>query len=79
MSKLKLVYFDTKGIAETSRLILKISGINFEDIRYAIDFDKQNKPCFPELEDKEFQKLLESILPSLDAEDSIFMDEIEVF
>lgn len=43
MSKLKLVYFDTKGIAETSRLILKISGINFEDIRYAIDFDKQNK------------------------------------
>jgi glutathione S-transferase len=43
MSKLKLVYFDTKGIAETSRLILKISGVKFEDIRYAIDFDKQNK------------------------------------
>jgi glutathione S-transferase len=43
MSRLKLVYFDKKGIAETSRLILKISGIKFEDIRYAIDFDKQNK------------------------------------
>jgi glutathione S-transferase len=33
--KLKLVYFNTKGLAEVSRLILKISGIDFEDYRYS--------------------------------------------
>ncbi len=35
--KLKLVYFNTKGIAEVSRIILVIAGVDFEDYRYPID------------------------------------------
>lgn len=34
--KLKLVYFDAKGAAELSRVILKVAGIDFEDFRYSI-------------------------------------------
>lgn len=42
MTKFKLVYFDTKGNAETIRLILKIAGVDFEDYRYSIDTEKNN-------------------------------------
>lgn len=43
MLKLKLVYFDTKGVAETIRLILTISCVNFEDYRYPVDGEKNLK------------------------------------
>ena len=35
-SKLKLVYFDAKGAAELSRVLLKVAGMEFEDFRFAI-------------------------------------------
>ncbi len=35
--KLKLVYFDTKGLAEVSRLLLTIKGVEFEDYRYPLE------------------------------------------
>jgi hypothetical protein len=49
--KIKLVYFDTKGLAEPSRLLLKMAGVNFEDYRYpfqVINASKHlyNKPEF---------------------------------
>lgn len=53
MSNLKLVYFDTKGNAETSRLILKISGVNFEDFRYPLEVvnsDSENLYRKPEFD-----------------------------
>jgi hypothetical protein len=34
--KLKLVYFDAKGVVEISRVLLKIGGMPFEDFRYPI-------------------------------------------
>jgi glutathione S-transferase len=34
MSDVKLLYFNLKGLAEISRVIMKIGGINFEDARY---------------------------------------------
>ncbi len=35
--KLKLVYFNTKGIAEVSRIVLVIAGVDFEDYRYPLE------------------------------------------
>ncbi|MFM2392429.1 MAG: hypothetical protein RLZZ546_406 [Bacteroidota bacterium] len=39
---MKLVYFDAKGLAETSRIILAIAGQEYEDVRYPIEF-KDNR------------------------------------
>jgi prostaglandin-H2 D-isomerase / glutathione transferase len=36
MSSLKLVYFNAKGFAETSRLVLAFANADFEDYRYPI-------------------------------------------
>ncbi len=33
MSSYKIVYFDGRGRAEISRLILNVSGTSFEDVR----------------------------------------------
>lgn len=35
--KFTLVYFNGKGLAETSRLILAIAGVDYEDFRYPIE------------------------------------------
>lgn len=35
-SSIKLTYFDAKGAAEVTRILLKIGGIAFEDLRYSI-------------------------------------------
>mmetsp|Transcript_14246 Transcript_14246/g.23714 ORF Transcript_14246/g.23714 Transcript_14246/m.23714 type:complete len:268 (-) Transcript_14246:165-968(-) len=35
-SKFKLMYFDARGAAEISRVLLKIGGIDYEDCRYSI-------------------------------------------
>lgn len=37
MKSYKLVYFNARGLAETSRLIFKISGVEFEDFRYPFE------------------------------------------
>ena len=34
---MKLVYFNGRGFAETSRLLLKLKGVSFEDYRYPIE------------------------------------------
>jgi len=42
-SKLKLKYFDAKGAAELTRVMLRWSGTDFEDERWAIDFENGMK------------------------------------
>jgi hypothetical protein len=32
--KIKLVYFDAKGVVEMTRIMCKIGGLDFEDSRY---------------------------------------------
>ena len=34
--KIKLVYFDAKGVVEMTRIMLKVSGLEFEDVRFTI-------------------------------------------
>ncbi len=36
---MKLVYFDSKGLAETSRIILEINKHDYEDVRYPIEYN----------------------------------------
>ena len=33
-AQIKLIYFAARGVAEVSRILLKVSGIPFEDVRY---------------------------------------------
>jgi len=62
---MKLVYFNGRGLAETSRIVLSINGIDFEDFRYPIN-EKWEKPEFDE--DKKNGKLTRSLnkLPYLE-------------
>jgi len=34
---LKLCYFNGRGLAETSRLILAVAGVDYEDYRYPLE------------------------------------------
>ena len=68
---MKLVYFNLKGLAETSRILLAINNEKFEDYRYnfsVIDSSKHqyNKPEFDN--DKNNKKLIKSMnkLPYLE-------------
>ena len=61
---MKLVYFDARGLAETSRLILAFKNIDYEDFRYpieVIDWKSHNiiKKEFDK--DKEIGKLKDSL------------------
>jgi glutathione S-transferase len=37
MTQYKLLYFDGKGLAETSRMLFKIANVDFEDFRYPLE------------------------------------------
>ena len=61
---MKLVYFNGRGLAETSRLLLAITGIKYEDFRYplkVIDWATHDMVREEFLEDKENNKLLGSL------------------
>lgn len=80
-SVLQLSYFNARGLAETSRLILAIVGENYEDLRYPLTIDKTKTPMFskPEFDlDKKMRVLERSFnkLPFLKVgEDVIFQSK----
>ena len=37
MTEYKLIYFNGKGLAETSRMLFKIANVDFEDFRYPLE------------------------------------------
>lgn len=47
-AKLKLQYFDIRGVAETARVLLALGGEEYEDARYKIDPATFNSPEFLE-------------------------------
>ena len=80
-SVLQLSYFNARGLAETSRLILAIVGENYQDLRYPLTIDKTKTPMFskPEFDlDKKMRVLERSFnkLPFLKVgEDIIFQSK----
>ena len=80
-SVLKLSYFNARGLAETSRLILAIVGENYQDLRYPLTIDKTKTPMYskPEFDlDKKMRVLERSFnkLPFLKVgEDVIFQSK----
>ena len=45
MGKIKLIYFDARGRAELSRLILAQAGQEYEDVRVKKEEWPSMKPC----------------------------------
>lgn len=80
-SVLQLSYFNARGLAETSRLILAYVGENYQDLRYPLTIDKTKTPMFskPEFDlDKKMRVLERSFnkLPFLKVgEDVIFQSK----
>ena len=73
---MKLVYFDGRGLAETSRILLSIANEQYEDFRYPINIIdwKTHQSENPEFEnDKQNNKLLKSLnkLPYLEVSGNI--------
>ena len=64
--ELKLCYFNGKGLAETSRLLLAFAGVDYEDFRYPIEMKSGTKVEFDN--DKKDGKLVKSLnkLPYLE-------------
>lgn len=61
---MKLVYFNGRGLVETSRLILKLNNINFEDFRYPLEVKDWKNHIMVKEEfdnDKKNNKLLNSL------------------
>jgi prostaglandin-H2 D-isomerase / glutathione transferase len=61
---MKLVYFNGRGLAETTRLLLAINNVNYEDFRYPlkiIDWDTHNMVKKEFEQDKNDGKLLGSL------------------
>ena len=68
---MKLVYFNGRGLAETSRLLLALNKVDYEDFRYplkVIDWKTHNMEKVEFTKDKESGKLLHSLnkLPFLE-------------
>jgi len=73
---MKLTYFNGRGLAETSRLILALNGSKYEDFRYplkVIDWATHDMVREEFLEDKENNKLLGSLnkLPFLEVDGTV--------
>ena len=49
MPKYKITYFNVKGRAELSRLVLAAAGVDFEDIRVEYDYSKRGSEQWTEL------------------------------
>jgi glutathione S-transferase len=49
-TKLKLIYFNTKDLAETSRILLKIAGVDFEDYRYPLEIINADEHIYKKTE-----------------------------
>jgi len=61
---MKLVYFNGRGLAETSRLLLALNNVDYEDFRYPlkiIDWATHNMERVEFLSDKDNNKLLGSL------------------
>lgn len=61
---MKLVYFDGRGLAETSRLIFALNRINYEDFRYPLEIKDWKNYIMIKKEfdiDKQNDKLLNSL------------------
>ena len=79
---MKLTYFNGRGLAETSRILLAISGEEYEDFRYPleiIDWATHNMKKEEFEQDKKDGKLLCSLnkLPSLEVDDVVYGSEEE--
>ena len=73
---MKLVYFNARGLAETSRILLAISGIKYRDFRYpleVIDFKTHNMIKKEFDDDKKSGKLSKSLgkLPYLEIDGNV--------
>ena len=73
---MKLVYFNARGLAETSRLLLAVNSVDYEDFRYPLkinDWATHDMERVEFLEDKENNKLLGSLnkLPFLVVDDQV--------
>ena len=44
MPAYRLIYFETRGAAEVSRMVFKVAGIEFEDVRYSQENWPSKKP-----------------------------------
>ena len=71
---MKLVYFNGRGLAETSRLILAFNQIKYKDVRYPIEIKNWDNPTIIKDEfdrDKKNNKFLNSLnkLPYLQLSD----------
>ena len=74
--KMKLVYFNGRGLAETSRLVLALNKVDYEDFRYPlkiIDWASYNMERVEFNNDKESGKLVNSLnkLPFLEVDGQI--------
>lgn len=60
-SELQLNYFNARGLAETSRLLLAYVGENYQDLRYPLTIDKTKTPMFskPEFDLDKKNRVLE--------------------
>jgi len=63
-STYKLIYFNVRALAETSRMLFKAAGVEFEDFRYPIQF-VEGKPIRPEW-DNDKSKYLYAKIPVLE-------------
>ena len=77
---MKLTYFNVRGLAETSRILLAIGNEEYEDFRYPLEIidmaaHKMNKPEFEN--DKKEGKLLNSLnkVPFLTLEDGTIIPQ----
>ncbi|CAF1531730.1 unnamed protein product [Didymodactylos carnosus] len=66
-SKYKLIYVNTRGFAETCRLLFKAAGQEFEDYRYPFTFADDGKHLSPEW-DADKHKYLNEKIPVLEVD-----------